>query len=53
MNIFIKKLGSTIYHLWSRFLDIFGNIKIYKWPMFIIYDDDYFRMTGDRIAEAL
>lgn len=42
----MKKL---IRKIWVRFLEIFGNIKIFKYPMFAVYDPDYFKMTGDKI----
>lgn len=31
----------------------FGNIKIYKWPLFIIYDPTMFEIDGQRIQEVL
>ncbi len=42
-----------LYDVWSRFLTFFGDIKIFKFPMFIVYDPDYFQMTGEKILEAL
>lgn len=34
----VYRMGRSAYKLWSKFLGIVGDIKIYKWPMFIIYD---------------
>lgn len=48
----IHRIGKATYKLWSKLLGIIGDIKIYKWPMFIIYDPSYFKMNGDRIQEA-
>lgn len=45
-------LGRATYRLWSKILGIIGDIKIYKWPMFVIYDPSFFQMTGDRIEAA-
>lgn len=42
----MKKL---IRKIWVRFLEIFGNIKIFKYPMFVVYDPDYFKMNGEKI----
>lgn len=31
----------------------FGNIKIFKWPLFIVYDPTSFKVTGEQILEIL
>lgn len=31
---------------WARFLTKFENIKIYKFPMFVIYDPSGYAMDG-------
>lgn len=41
------------YKLKARFLTQFGNIKVYKFPMFIVYDPSTFDMTGQRILDVL
>ena len=49
----MKKL---LYRLWSGFLTIFGNIRIFKWPMWVVYDPTYFKVTGEyaeRIQEII
>lgn len=38
---------------WARFLIKFGNIKIYKFPMFIIYDPYEYAMDGEHMQKAL
>lgn len=40
----MKKL---LYRLWSRFLTIFGNIRVFKWPLWIVYDPTCFKVTGE------
>ena len=42
----MKKL---IRKIWIKFLEIFGNIKIFKYPMFVVYGPDYFKMNGEKI----
>lgn len=42
-----------LYRIWSKFLTFFGDIKIFKYPMFIVYDPDYFQMNGDKILEVI
>ncbi len=39
----MKKLFSKIK---SKFLTIIGDIKIFKWPMFIVYDPVLYRIKG-------
>lgn len=46
-------MKAFLYRIWSKFLTFFGDIKIFKFPMFIVYDPDYFQMTGEKILEAL
>ena len=53
MKEFIYSLGRKSYKLWSKLLDIIGDIKVYKWPFFMVYDPSFFQMTGERIQEAL
>ena len=31
----------------------FGNIKVFKWPLFIVYDPTSFKVTGEQILEIL
>lgn len=45
MNIFKK--------FWHKFLDIFGDIKVCKYPLWISYDPYYFKMPGKEILEIL
>ena len=46
-------MKKTIYKLWSKFLTMFGNIKIFKWPMFFIYDPSEYEITGEKQLEIL
>lgn len=42
-----------LYKVWSKFLTFFGDIKIFRFPMFVVYDPDYFQMTGEKILEVM
>jgi len=42
MKSIVKKAGKFTYKVWSKFLDFVGDIKIFKYPMFIVYDPSYF-----------
>jgi hypothetical protein len=41
------------YKIWSKFLTFFGDIKIFKYPFWMVYDPDYFQMSGEKILEAI
>jgi hypothetical protein len=42
-----------LYKIWSKFLTAFGEIKIFKYPMFIVYDPAYFKITGEEVMKIL
>ena len=48
-EIIMKKFW---YRLQARFITIFGNIKVFKWPFFMVYDPTVFSMPGSKIIEA-
>ena len=48
-RIIMKKL---LYKLQARFLTRFGNIKVFKWPFFIVYDPTVFSMPGEKIMQV-
>jgi len=52
MTKHIRKIGKFFYKKWSRLLDIIGDIKLFKYPMFIAYDPSKLGMDGSRIQEA-
>ena len=29
---------------------MFGDIKVFKWPLWIVYDPDDFEVTGEKTA---
>ena len=46
-------MKKTLYKIWSKFLTMFGNIKLFRFPMFLIYDPDDFGVTGEKTAQLL
>lgn len=49
----IEKLKFLLYRIKSEALRIFGDVKIFKWPLFAVYDPDAYGMDGDHIQRAL
>ena len=46
-------MKKTLYKIWSKFLTMFGDIKVFKWPLWIVYDPDDFEVTGEKTAQIL
>lgn len=42
-----------LYKLWSKFLTAFGEIKIFKFPMFLVYDPHYFSVGGEQVLDII
>ena len=38
----IIKVGKLTYKIWAKLLDFIGDIKLFKYPMFIVYDPSFF-----------
>lgn len=49
-NDIMKKF---FYKLWSKFLTVFGDIKIFKYPLWFVYDPDDFEITGNDVLEIM
>ena len=47
------RIKKFIYKIWSKFLTIFGDIKLFKYPFFIIYDPDNYKIKGDKIEDLM
>ena len=45
-------MRKLLYKLNAKFLTWFGNIKVFKWPLFLIYDPTHFSMTGEKILHV-
>lgn len=51
-----QKIKKLYYQVKTAVLTVFGDIKIFKWPMFVVYDASSFRIKGDdtrKIIEIL
>ena len=46
----MKKLA---HKLWVKFLTQFGNIKVFKFPMFFVYDPSTYKMDGSHTMKAI
>lgn len=42
-----------MYKLWSKFLTVFGNIKCFSCPMFLVYDPDDYAVGGKQVLEIM
>lgn len=39
--------------LWVTLMTKFGDIKVFKFPFWLVYDPHYFKMTGKKILEVV
>lgn len=46
-------IGKILHRIWRVFLTILGDIKVYPFPMFIVYDPSSFRVKGRHTREAI
>lgn len=46
-------MKKTLYKIWSKFMTMFGDIKVFKWPLWIVYDPDDFEVTGEKTTQML
>lgn len=46
-------MNERLYRMWSKFLTVFGDIKVFRWPLWIVYDPDDFEVTGEKTAQML
>lgn len=37
----------------ERFLTVFGDIKVFRWPMFVVYDPGSYKVRGAHMREAM
>ena len=42
-----------LYKIQAKLLTWFGNIKIFKWPLFIVYDPTCYQVFGQQILDIL
>jgi len=46
----MKKL---LYAIWSKLLTAFGDVKVFRFPMFFVFDPDDFQITGEKTLEIM
>ena len=46
----MKKL---IYECWSKFLAFFGDIKVFSYPFWLVYDPDDFQVGGKKVLDII
>src|SRR5574344_499310 len=46
-------MKKALYKIWSKFLSIFGDIKVFKWPLFCIYDPDDYQVGGHEVIDIM
>lgn len=46
-------MRKALYRAWARFLTAFGNVKVFRWPMFAVYDPDDYAVTGEAVQDAV
>lgn len=49
----IEKLKFLLYRIKSEALRIFGDVKIFKWPLFVVYDPDAYGMDGEAVEDVM
>lgn len=49
----MKTISNWPKYALNAFLKIFGDIKIFKWPMFIVYDPRGYQVKGDDVREVI
>jgi len=46
-------IGKIFRALMNGFLKVFGDIKVFKWPLFVIYDPSGYRVKGEDVREVI
>lgn len=46
-----SKFHRVRYRLQSRLLNILGDIKVFRWPMFVVYDPKSYRLRGQDFSK--
>ena len=46
-------MKKILYKCWSKFLTWVGNIKVFPWPFWLIYDPSDYDITGKQILEII
>lgn len=46
-------MKKTFYKIWSKFLTMFGDIKCFRFPLWIVYDPDDYQVTGQNVLDII
>ena len=46
-------MDSLLYKIKARVLTMFGDVSVYPWPMFAIYNPGAYKMTGPKVRRVL
>jgi len=46
-------MKKTAYRIWSKFLTAFGNVKCFRFPLWLVYDPDDYQISGENVLEIL
>ena len=46
-------MKKILYKIWSGFLTAFGDIKVFSWPCWFVYDPDDYMVTGKKTLEIM
>ena len=49
----MKTISKPFVQLWNGFIKIFGDIKVFKWPMFVVYDPGSYQVKGTDMREVI
>jgi len=49
----LMKMPKTIYKWWSKFLTFFGDIKVFSYPLWLVYDPDDFQVGGKKVLDII
>ena len=48
-----KKLRKFLYRVYAKLMTAFGEIKVFRFPMFLVYDPDGFQVTGKQVLDVM
>ena len=46
-------MKKALYTLWSKFLTAFRDVKVFRFPLFLVYDPDDFEITGSEVLKIM
>lgn len=49
----LMRMPKTIYKWWSKFLTFFGDIKVFSYPLWLVYDPDDFQVGGKKVLDII